>query len=206
VYARSALTGLFVVAMASVPSGARAGHLDHASAERAVRASIALIPGDDISNDFRGHDILLADLDGDGVNEILYRLTARCIGANFDCRNELVVMTVLEPGDARGLAQNPGLSPQWDADLAAVRDSGYAGDASAQIPGDVERIGVSGGRIEVVFEAREDSPACLRPVSTAEGYRATTHCPAPGRHVWTYAWQPGELRRIGTADGKAARP
>jgi hypothetical protein len=100
------------------------------------------------------------------------------------------------PDDNRVIPQRPGLSPYWDASLAAVRDSGYADDTSVQIPGEIERIEVSGARVRVMFRVQENSPICLRRTYTNEGYVATTHCPAPGRHAWTYAWTPRDFRRV----------
>jgi hypothetical protein len=188
--------GLSALALACVLAGASAAEVDRARAETAALASTALIPGDDIVNDFQVHDVHAADLDGDGVAEIVFRRTARCVGANFDCPNELVVLTALGPDDNRAIPQRPGLSPYWDASLAAVRDSGYADDTSVQIPGEIERIEVSGARVRVMFRVQENSPICLRRTYTNEGYVATTHCPAPGRHAWTYAWTPRDFRRV----------
>jgi hypothetical protein len=188
--------GLSAFAVAGMLAGAPAAEIDEARAENAALASTALMPGDDIVNDYRVHDVRVADLDGDGVAEILFRRTARCVGANFDCPNELVVLTALGPEDSRAVPQRPGLSPYWDAFLAAVRDSGYADDASTQIPGEVERIEVSAARVRVVFHVHENSPICRRRTSTNNGYVATTHCPAPGRHAWTYTWTPGAFRRV----------
>lgn len=187
--------GLSAFALACMLAGASAAEIDEARAEKAALASTALLPGDDIVNDYRVHDVRVVDLDGDGVAEILFRRTAHCIGANLDCPNELVVLTALGPDDSRAIPQRPGLSPYRDASLAAVRDSGYADDASVQIPGDVERIEVSGTRLRVVFHVHEDSPICRRRTSTNNGYVATTHCPAPGRHAWTFAWTSGYFRR-----------
>lgn len=188
--------GLSAFALACAMAGACAAEVERARAETAALASTASMPGDDIVSDYRVHDVHVADLDGDGVAEIVFRRTARCIGANFDCPNQLVVLTALGPDDSRAIPQRPGLSPYRDASLAAVRDSGYADDASVQIPGEVERIEVSGARVHVVFHVHEDSPNCRRRTSTNKGYVATTHCPMPGRHAWTYAWTPGDFRRV----------
>ena len=173
-----------------------ASSVDRAAAERAVQASLTLHPGSDIMSDYEGRDIRVVDLDGDGVDEILFHLTATCIGANFDCTNELVVLTALKPGDKRAVSQAPELSPQWDADLAAVRKSGYADDAAIQIPGEVEQISVSGNRVHVTFDVKLDSPICDRFVYIDGERKPTTHCPAPGRYHWVYAWTPGKLARV----------
>lgn len=187
---------LSALAALAVPCVALAQALDQAGAERAVRASNALIPGDDIRSDVQAHDIRIVDLDGDGVDEILFHRTARCTGANFDCPNELVVMTALAPGDRRISAPRSGPWSQWEADLAAVRDSGHAEDASVQVPGLVRRIEVSGNSVVVSFHVQQDSPICLRRFFADGAYRESTHCPPPGDYVWTYHWAPGKIEPV----------
>lgn len=171
-------------------------------ARYAAAASIQPIPNDDIEFGHHAHILKVVDLDDDGAPEIVYLLTAFNTGSSFDATNELVVMTRLTPDDKRGINPAPGLSPTTDADYAEIRKSGYADDTSVHIPGEVERLEVTGnGRIEVWLHSKEDSPICKRSSETIAGRKATTHCPPPGFHVWTYTWTPGKLERVECLDG-----
>jgi hypothetical protein len=189
---------LYCAAVWAAPANA----VDRVAAARAVQAAAAMKPGDDIVSDHRGRDIQVVDLDRDGVDEIVYHLTATCSGANFSCPNALKVMTALEPGDPRAMPSYPGskINAYEDALLAAVRRSGYADDAGVQIPGEVEQILVSGNQVTVTLNVKLDSPICKRFVTTGEGRVATTHCPAPGRYRYVYAWTPGKLTRVGSLE------
>ena len=151
-----------------------------------------LIPGSDIDSDYRILDVRIADLDGDDVPEIVYWTTATCVGAGFDCPNGLTVMTTLGPDDVRGANPYPGNSRYLDEDYAAIHASGYADDAGVQVPGELERIRISGNTISVTFLSKQDSPICLR-VDPGTG-KPTHHCPPPGRHAWRWTWAPGEWR------------
>lgn len=176
----------WVVAMGPLVAGADAGPT-RAQAERAAQAWADNYPGDDIESDYRAEFVAVADLDGDGVHEIVSFETATCVGANSDCHNQVVVMTPLKPDDRR-VVPNP-LGGTWEYEVKArMREGGYGPSASLHIPGEVSRLEVRGSEIRVSFEARDGSPYCKR--STAEDARRFP-CPAPGRHLWRLAWDRG---------------
>jgi hypothetical protein len=175
---------------------AATGAITLQQARQAAEASIRLNPGSDIDSDYRVAEVQLADLDGNGVQEIVYLVMATCVGAGFDCPNDLMVMTPLAPEDQRVTNPYPGLTRYDDETYAAMQASGYADDAGEQIPGDVERIRISGQVISVTFVSKEDSPICLRVIPGPDGPKPTTHCPPPGRYTWRYAWTPGKLTRM----------
>ncbi|WP_152540885.1 hypothetical protein [Luteimonas huabeiensis] len=113
------------------------------------------------------------------------------MGANFDCHNQVVVMTPLKPDDPR-LVPAP-LAGAWELEARArMRDVGHGPDAALHIPGEVARLEVRGAEILVEFEARDGSPYCRR--STAADARRVP-CPAPGRHLWTLVWDKGRQAR-----------
>lgn len=199
---------VLVLSSICMPAVAGVDELTIPEARYAAAASIRLIPGDDIEFDHHAHKLTTPDLDGDRVPEIVYLLTATNTGSSFDATNDLVVMTLLNKGDKRGLNPYPGLSEVGDADYAEIRKSGYANDASVHIPGEVERLYTrSDHRIEVWFLSKEDSPICKRSVETSAGRKVTKHCPPPGWHHWVYAWMPGKLKRVEcqSASGKKIR-
>ena len=191
-----------VLSSICMPAAAGDDELTIPEARYAAAASIRLIPGDDIESDHHAHILRIADLDDDGVREIVYLLTAFNTGSTFDATNDLVVMTRLKKGDKRGLSPYPGSSRVTDADYAEIRKSGYADDASVHIPGEVERLYTRGdNRVEVWFLSKEDSPICKRSVETSAGRKATKHCPPPGWHHWVYTWTPGKLKRVECLNG-----
>jgi len=100
--------------------------------------------------------------------------------------NELVVMTPLAEGDARGQATSPGKSAYDDETYALIRASGYADDASVHIPGEMETITMDGDRIRVTFNSTRSSKLCVR---------GKVACPPEGQHAWVYRWSPGKLTR-----------
>ncbi|MCD9030236.1 hypothetical protein LDO32_00605 [Luteimonas sp. Y-2-2-4F] len=158
-----------------------------AQAERAAQAWVAYYPGDDIMSDYRADFATVADLDGDGVHEIVSFETATCVSANFDCHNQVVVMTPLKPGDRR-VVPDP-LGGTWESEAKArMREGGYGPSAALHIPGEVTRLEVRGAEIRVSFEARDGSPYCKR--GTVEQARRFP-CPSPGRHLWRLAWDKG---------------
>ncbi|RDZ27889.1 hypothetical protein DX914_01615 [Lysobacter silvisoli] len=173
--------------LAAVSGGAAA--LDSQGAVRAANRWNALRTGDDIQFDHRASRVLIADLDRDGVDEVVYLLTATCVQANFDCENEVVVMTPLRKGDPRiriSSLDHPETLAKW----RQVEQAGYADDASLQVPGEVRALAIVDGRIRVEFDATLKSPTCKR-----SDRGAAEPCPEPGRYRWTLAWQPGELTR-----------
>lgn len=196
------LVSLFLVLSSiCMPAVAGVDELTLPQAKYAAEASIQLIPGSDIEFGHHAHQLTISDLDRDRIPEIVYLLTAVNTGSSSDATNDLVVMTRLKKGDKRGLSPYPGSSEVDDAEYAEIRKSGYADDASVHIPGEVQRLGIRGDKIEVSFVAKEDSSICKRFVETGVGRKATKHCPPPGWHAWVYAWTPGKLKRIECLNG-----
>ena len=142
-------------------------------------------------NDFVVHDVQAVDLDGDGAGEILYRVTATCNGANFDCTNQIVVLSAIDKESDQ--ANRPNLS---NSEVEAVRISGYDLADAVQIPGEVDSMRVAGNRVSVRFEVKQDSPICKRTHWGNDGLKPTSHCPAPGRYEWVHAWTLGKLKRV----------
>ncbi|MGJ7901247.1 hypothetical protein [Lysobacter sp. 1R34A] len=167
-----------------------AGHaLEKARLDAAVQAHLALFSTDDIVEERFASRASATDLDGDGAEEILFLATARCVGAHFDCPNELVLLAAAanEPAEA---------GKRVEPDVLAAARTGYRQAGAEQIPGDVRAIRVSKGIIEVVFQVEQDSPICKRSFSTERGRQATTHCPAPGRYERRYRWSGGKLTKV----------
>lgn len=159
-----------------------------ASAESAMRADLAAMPGNDITYDYRGRWLQSVDLDGDGIREVIYLRTATCNGFSADCPNDVMVLARLNPDKSRKLAGYPGME--------GIRASGYAEDASAQIPGDVTALTIAQGLIRVSFVASPDSQACKRGTNDSDDMRGEQRCPGPGHYTWTYRWRPGVLTRV----------
>lgn len=159
--------------------------MSYDKARRTAEASLRLHPGTDSQYDYRPLWAGNADLDGDGRPEIIYLYTATQTGSAMQL-NELVVMTPLAEGDARGQATSPGKSAYDDETYALIRASGYADDASVHIPGEMETITMDGDRIRVTFNSTRSSKLCVR---------GKVACPPEGQHVWVYRWSPGKLTR-----------
>lgn len=159
--------------------------MSYDKARRTAEASLRLHPGTDSQYDYRPLWAGNADLDGDGRPEIIYLYTATQTG-NAMQLNELVVMTPLAEGDARGQATSPGKSAYDDETYALIRASGYADDASVHIPGEMETITMDGDRIRVTFNSTRSSKLCVR---------GKVACPPEGQHAWVYRWSPGKLTR-----------
>ncbi|WP_182656104.1 hypothetical protein [Stenotrophomonas lacuserhaii] len=162
-------------------------------ARTAVRAVLQRIPGDDIQHDYRPLQVRVADLDGDGVAEIIHVYSSTYTGGTFEQSNELVVMTALSEGDRRGQVPHPGANAIDDSDMAAIRAAGYATDAEEHVPGRLDALQVADGKIIVRFTAAAGSTFCFekdRERAKLEG------CPTPGPHVWRFDWSPGQLQRI----------
>ena len=159
--------------------------MSYDKARRTAEASLRLHPGTDSQYDYRPLWAGNADLDGDGRPEIIYLYTATQTGSAMQL-NELVVMTPLAEGDARGQATSPGKSAYDDETYALIRASGYADDASVHIPGEMETITMEGDRIRVTFNSTRSSKLCVR---------GKVACPPEGRHAWVYRWTQGKLTR-----------
>ena len=91
--------------------------MSYDKARRTAEASLRLHPGTDSQYDYRPLWAGNADLDGDGRPEIIYLYTATQTGSAMQL-NELVVMTPLAEGDARGQATSPGNSAYDDETYA----------------------------------------------------------------------------------------
>lgn len=164
-----------------------------AEARTAIRAVLQRIPGDDIEHDFRPLQVRVADLDGDGVAEIIHVYSSTYTGGTSEQSNELVVMTALSEGDRRGRLAYPGANAIDDSDMAAIRAAGYATDIEEHVPGRLDALQVVDGKIIVRFTAVAGSTLCFekdRARAKLEG------CPTPGTHVWRFDWRPGQLQRI----------
>ncbi|WP_340569421.1 hypothetical protein [Stenotrophomonas sp. G106K1] len=159
--------------------------MSYDKARRAAEASLRLHPGTDSQYDYRPLWAGNADLDGDGRPEIIYLYTATQTGSAMQL-NELVVMTPLAEGDARGQAASPGKSAYDDETYALIRASGYADDAAVHIPGEMETITMDGDRIRVTFNSTRNLKLCVR---------GKVACPPEGQHAWVYRWTPGKLTR-----------
>ncbi|MBA0098574.1 hypothetical protein WH218_05825 [Stenotrophomonas indicatrix] len=159
--------------------------MSYDKARRTAEASLRLHPGTDSQYDYRPLWAGNADLDGDGRPEIIYLYTATQTGSAMQL-NELVVMTPLAEGDARGQATSPGKSAYDDETYALIRASGYADDASVHIPGEMGTITMDGDRIRVTFNSTRSSKLCVR---------GKVACPPEGQHAWVYRWSPGKLTR-----------
>lgn len=159
--------------------------MSYDKARRAAEASLRLHPGTDSQYDYRPLWAGNADLDGDGRPEIIYLYTATQTGSAMQL-NELVVMTPLAEGDARGQTASPGKSAYDDETYALIRASGYADDAAVHIPGEMETITMDGDRIRVTFNSTRNSKLCVR---------GKVACPPEGQHAWVYRWTPGKLTR-----------
>lgn len=182
-FAFCALVGcdpVFAASKASPPSLVQAFH--------AAEASLRLIPGDDIESDFRPVWTAVADLDGDGSAEVIYLYTSTYTGGSFAQSNVIAVMTALAADDPRGKENPKSLSPVEAEDFAAIRASGYGGDAGEQIPGAVHSIKIEGDRIIVAFKVVAGASTC-----DVVGYKHV--CPPDGDYVWTLRWRPGKLAR-----------
>jgi len=160
--------------------------MSYDKARRTAEASLRLHPGTDSQYDYRPLWAGNADLDGDGRPEIIYLYTATQSGGMAQQLNELVVMTPLAEGDARGQTASPGKSAYDDETYALIRASGYADDAAVHIPGEMETITMDGDRIRVTFNSTRNSKLCVRGKVT---------CPPEGQHAWVYRWTPGKLTR-----------
>lgn len=160
--------------------------MSYDKARRTAEASLRLHPGTDSQYDYRPLWAGNADLDGDGRPEIIYLYTATQSGGTAQQLNELVVMTPLAEGDARGQTASPGKSVYDDETYALIRASGYADDAAVHIPGEMETITMDGDRIRVTFNSTRNSKLCVRGKVT---------CPPEGQHAWVYRWTPGKLTR-----------
>jgi hypothetical protein len=171
-----------------------AATIDSTTAVRAANLSAEDRPADDIAFDYRASHVLKADLNGDGIEEVVYLLTTTCIAANFDCPNEVIVLTPIAAGDPR-------LRSHRDIDNSDVLDYrrrlaavGYADDATLQIPGDVDTLAIDGQEIRVNFTVNAASNICKRSLEARLAGKVDP-CPAPGPQTWRLAWKPTLLVR-----------
>lgn len=165
-----------------------------ADARRAAQAVLQMIPGDDIEHSFRPLAVRVADLDRDGVPEIVHFYSSTYTGGSFEQSSELVVMTRLGKDDRRGINPHPGNTID-DQDYAAIRAAGYGQDASVHIPGEFRRLVVDGQQIKVTFQARDGSTYCHAKARATRG----EPCPVAGEHTWAWRWTPGKLVRVSPA-------
>ncbi len=169
-----------------------AAAIDSTKAVRAANLSAESRPGDDGAFDYKASHVLKADLNRDGIEEVVYLLTATCIAVNFDCANEVIVLTPI-PADSPCLRGHLDIGNEYERDyrrrLAAV---GYADNASFQIPGKVDALVIDGNGIRVHFTVNVDSNLCKRTLETRLTGREPP-CPAAGPHTWRLAWKPGSL-------------
>lgn len=163
------------------------------NARRAVAASLDMRPGDDIQYNFRPMEVQIADIDGKGTQGIVYVYTSTYTGGTFEQANELVVMTRMRPDDPRGQGSPSGNHPLDEADLAILREVGFADDASTHIPGVFKQLQVVDGQLGITFESRTGSTYCHEEHRRKAGVQA---CPEPGKHTWQWRWSPGALKRI----------
>lgn len=199
---RQGIAAVAVAGLVTMFSGG-AGAIDSRGAVRAANVWTQFHPGDDIRTDIGASRVQIADLDRDGVDEVVYLLTATCIGAGFDCTNHIVVMTPLRKGDPRlrpGRLDNDYMTDLW----RRAEQSGYGDDTSLHVPGEVRALAIVDDRIQVTFDVVRDSPICKRSLDRG----SAGPCPEPGRYRWTLSWRPGALSKTRdislSRDGKAA--
>lgn len=192
------------VAALVVMFGGTAGAIDSRGAVRAANLWTSFSPGDDIRFDHRASHVHIADLDRDGVDEVVYLHTATCIGAGFDCKNDVVVMTPLQKDDPRVRNNRPFFDGATIDRIRRAEPSGYVEDASLHLPGEVRALAIVGDRIQVAFDVVRDSPICKRSLDRG----SAGPCPEPGRYRWTLSWRPGALSKTREVslgrNGKAA--
>lgn len=182
-----------------------AGAIDSRGAVRAANVLAEAQSGDDIQFDYVARHVQIADLDRNGVDEVVYLQTATCIGAGFDCENDVIVMTPMQKDDS--FWRPSSLDNDYMADLKRRgRQIGYAWNASLHVPGEVRALAIVGDRIQVTFDVLRDSPICNRSLER----RARNPCPEPGRYRWTLSWRSGKVSKthevaLGRSGKTAAR-
>jgi hypothetical protein len=198
--------GILLIAVGASHAFASEARLTVEQAKEAAMASLRLIPGSSIDPDFDIRDVRNVDLDGDGVNEVVYRYSATCPDTGYDCPNEVVVMTSVAPGEKRYPAQYLGSPPQLVDDEPVVVAHGYANDTGAHIPGEIESLAIRGNELGVTFVNTGDSPPCRHSIASRHGSKPFKRCPAPGRYTWHYRWTPGFLTRKEIPSAAQKRP
>ncbi|WDK58374.1 hypothetical protein JH271_20330 [Xanthomonas campestris pv. campestris] len=151
---------------------------------------------DIVKEDYVGF-LQVADLDQDGVEEIVYLNSSYCSGSTADCPNGITVLSKLIPRKTHMMSAS---ADEWEI---RARKTGYTPDANEQIPGEVMSLAVAGNRIEVVFVVQKESPICKREPRNADG---SQRCPAPGRYTWVYAWKRGNLTRVAQGERYERNP
>ena len=198
--------GVLLIAVGTSHAFASEARLTVEQAKEAAMASLRLIRGSSIDPNFAIRDVRNVDLDGDGVNEVVYRYSATCPDTGYDCPNEVMVMTSVAPGDKRYPAQYLGSPTQLVDDEPVVVARGYANDTGAHIPGEIKSLAIKGNELSVTFVNAGDSPPCRHSIATKYNSKPFKRCPAPGRYTWHYRWTPGFLTRTETPSAAQKRP
>jgi hypothetical protein len=155
-------------------------------------------PGDAHEAYQRAQHVHAADLDGDGREEVIYLRRVTCYGggSSAGCANEVTVLRTPIAGSSWLHKTSEANISIFDDPKASVIASGYERDAMLQIPGDITRLTILDGAIQVTFVASLKSDTCVRDHSRFSAVPPQPDtCPAPGRHVWRLHWKPGELSR-----------
>ena len=158
--------GILLMAVGASHAFASEARLAVEQAKEAAMASLRLIRGSSIDPDFDIRDVRNVDLDGDGVNEVVYRYSAICPNVRYDCPNEVVVMTSVAPGEKRYPARYLRSPTQLVDDEPVVVAHGYANDTGAHIPGEVESLAIRGNELGVTFVSTGDSPPSCHSIAT----------------------------------------
>jgi hypothetical protein len=175
-------------------------------AKDAAMASLRLIRGSSIDPNFDIRDARNVDLDGDGVNEVVYRYSAICPDTRHDCPNEIMVMTSKVPRELPSPMPYVGMPSALETHGPAVVVHGYANDAGAHIPGEIKALAIQGNELSVTFVNTGDSPPCRHSIPTRYYAKPFKRCPAPGRYTWHYGWTPGFLTRTEIPSAAQKRP
>jgi hypothetical protein len=198
--------GVLLIAVGASHAFASGARLTVEQAKEAAMASMRLIPGSKIDPNFDIRDVRTVDLDGDGVNEVVYRYSAICPNVRHDCPNEIMVMTSKVPRERPSPMPYVGMPSALETYGPAVVVHGYANDAGAHIPGGIESLSIKGNELSVTFVNTGDSPPCRHWFEDRQNSNPFNRCPSPGRHTWHYRWTPGFLTRTETPSAAQKRP
>lgn len=166
--------------------------MDVKTAKKIVDSHLQLYPLDDITQSVEGRHVRVADLNGDGVDEIVYVEVEKCVQSSHDCPNTLTIFTKRRPGEDMPKTYFYSRDTYPD-EYKILSDARYATDAIAYVPGEVKQIQISGNRVDVTFDVVWDSPVCQRMISMKGFVIPNPTCPPPGQYRWTYVWTPGHL-------------
>lgn len=198
--------GILTIAVGTSHAFASEARLTEEQAEEAAMASLRLIPGSSIDPDFDIRDVRNVDLDGDGVNEVVYRYSAICPNVRYDCPNEIMVMTSKVPRERPSPMPYVGMPSVLETYGPAAVVHGYANDAGAHIPGEIKALAIQGNELSVTFVNTGDSPPCRHWFENKQSPKPFKRCPAPGRYTWHYRWTPGFLTRTEIPSAAQKRP